>query len=93
VLIANTGAQAVDADVTILFEDRAAVTRTVAVGPTNRFGFDVTTLFSKAAGRKYGVLVEAQDASAPLIVERATYWNGGATFWGAGANAVALPLP
>ncbi|MGE3841938.1 MAG: PQQ-dependent sugar dehydrogenase [Vicinamibacterales bacterium] len=93
VLIANTASLGAVVDLTVLFADATPVTRAVNVEATSRFGFDVTSLFPEAVGRTYGVLVEGRDPGAALVVERATYWNGGAPFWGAGTNAVALPLP
>lgn len=93
VLIANNGPTATTADVTALFADRTPVSRSVTIDATSRFGFDVVSLFPEAANKAYGVLVEGQDAGAALVVERATYWNGGSTFWGAGVNAAGLPLP
>lgn len=93
VLVANTASLGAVVDLTVLFGDRTPVTRAVAVEATSRYGFDVTTIFPEAVGRTYGVLVEGRDPGAALVVERATYWNGGAPFWGAGTNAVALPLP
>jgi hypothetical protein len=91
-LVANTGGATEVANVTLLFENRAPITRTLTVGPTSRSGFDVLSLFPEVANQRYGVLVEAQDPAAPLIVERATYWSAAGGFWSAGVDAVALPL-
>jgi glucose/arabinose dehydrogenase len=91
-LIANTGPTSAPADVTVLFEDRLPITRDVIVGPTSRHGFDLLALFPEVAGQRYGILVEARESSAALVVERATYWNAGGSFWGAGVNAVGVPL-
>jgi hypothetical protein len=92
VLVANTADEPVSALVTILFEDRAAQSREIVLPRTSRFGAHVADLFPDAAHRAYGVLVEAAGGAATLIVERATYWDVGTDFWGAGTNAVALPL-
>jgi hypothetical protein len=92
VLIANTGSTGVDVDVTVLFEDRAAVTRRVTLAPDSRYGFDVVEIFPEAAHRRYGVLVDGRDAGAAIVVERATYWSAPGGFWAAGVSASAMPV-
>jgi hypothetical protein len=92
-LLANTLPIDSDVDVTLLFEDRPPVTHALTIGATSRVGLDVAAVFPDAGGRQYGLLVEAHDPNARLVVERAAYWNEGGRFWAAGVNAVARPLP
>jgi len=43
------------------------------------------------SGEKFGVIVTSLNG-APIVVERAMYWNGGGEFWGAGTNETGFKL-
>lgn len=43
------------------------------------------------SGEKFGVVVTSLNG-APIVVERAMYWNGGGEFWGAGTNETGFKL-
>jgi hypothetical protein len=43
------------------------------------------------SGEKFGVIVTSVNG-APIVVERAMYWNGGGEFWGAGTNETGFKL-
>jgi hypothetical protein len=43
------------------------------------------------SGEKFGVIVTSLN-DAPIVVERAMYWNGGGEFWGAGTNETGFKL-
>ncbi|HTV01169.1 MAG TPA: M12 family metallo-peptidase [Luteitalea sp.] len=94
VLIANTGTAPGTVDVTLLFENGTTAVRTFPMLARSRFNVDVAAEFPEAAGRRFGVLVESVGAApAPLVVERAMYWDAAGQRWAAGTNAVATPLP
>ena len=42
---------------------------------------------------RFSVLVEGTTATAPLVVERASYSSTPTTPWAAGTNSLAMPLP
>ena len=50
-------------------------------------------LVLSAAEQRFGVLVESTTAGAPIVVERAMYWDTPEGVWEAGTGAVATPLP
>jgi hypothetical protein len=43
------------------------------------------------SGERFGVVVTSLNG-APIVVERAMYWNGGGEFWGAGTNETGFKL-
>ena len=93
-LVANTSATPADVRVTVLFEDGTAAERTYRGIPANsRFNVPVGGFFPEAAGRRFGALVESLGASpAPIVVERAVYWDAGGQQWAAGTSALATRL-
>jgi hypothetical protein len=90
-LVANTSSSTTTVRFTLLGE--AGVVRSVeqAVGGNARFSIDVAGLFSEALNSRFSLLVESLEG-APLVVERASYWNAGAVKWSAGTNSLAMPL-
>jgi Tol biopolymer transport system component len=93
VLVANTGPDASDVRVTLLFDDGAPETsRVFTVAAGSRFNVDVRTEFPAAVGRGFGVLVESL-SDAPLVVERSIYNDADGVRWAAGNNASGSPLP
>ena len=94
VLIANTSSVAGDVRVTLLFEDGTSLARTFLIGGQSRFNVDPRAEFPGAIGRRFGVLVESLgSAPAPLVVERAMYWDAAGQRWAAGTAALATRLP
>jgi hypothetical protein len=106
-LLANPGAAAAVADVTLLFEDgsRARGTFTVpAGGRVNvNVGDEAWTFESAAdearfaAGGAFGAVVESTGAEVPLVVESAVYWNapgrdGVTRMWAAGTSTGAVKV-
>jgi len=101
VLIANPGV--VDATVRItLLPDQALSTplvpQTVSVPAGSRFTYEVWSNVSipgtGSGERRFGALVESlAPASAPIVVERATYWTSLGVPFEAGLAALAVPLP
>jgi hypothetical protein len=93
VLVANTSDQAASVQVTLLFEDGDTAQQAFTVGPHRRFNVDVGHLFPAASGRRFGTIVESVGPSpAPLVVERAMYWDANGGVWAAGTNALATLL-
>jgi len=76
--VTNTSARATVLDVTMIPELDGGVssTRTVTVEGSGASRLDLGELFPETAGRRFGVLVEAHDPAARLVVERATQWTG-----------------
>jgi hypothetical protein len=68
--VANVSTQAVDARVTVLFEDAAEVSTVVSVGAGAAITTPVVKLAPAVDGRRYSILVEAVDGSASLLVDR-----------------------
>jgi hypothetical protein len=71
---------------------------TVVVAAESRYTVDMSTAFQSlpvlsAAEQRFGVLVESTTAGAPIVVERAMYWDTPEGVWEAGTGAVATPLP
>lgn len=96
VLIANTSGTPGSARVTLLFEDGTTAQQTFALAPSSRFNVAVGAMFSEAAGRRFGTIVESLavggDAAAELVVERAMYSDAQGVVWAAGTNARATKL-
>jgi hypothetical protein len=95
VLISNVSTFGTSVNITLLFEDRAAITRTISLGPSSRYALNVPDLFPEAAGRRFSTLVESGGAQpGQLVVEQAIYTTpiGGPT-WGGGAAEGGTPLP
>jgi hypothetical protein len=92
VLVANTGSVAAQVRFTLLTE--AGLGRTVQdlVSANGRYSMDVAGTFPEARGKRFSVLVEGVSASAPLVVERASYSSTPIATWAAGNNSLAMPL-
>jgi len=93
ILIANTGASAGTARVSLHFEDGTSVAHDVALPAQSRTNVAVSASFPEAQGRRFGTLIESLGATpAPLVVERAMYASPGGVTWAAGTAAVATRL-
>jgi alpha-tubulin suppressor-like RCC1 family protein len=94
-LVANTAATPAEVRVTLLFEDGTEAVRTFAgLAPKSRFNVPVGYWFPEAAGRRFGAIVESLGPNpAPIVVERAMYWDAAGQRWAAGTNALATKLP
>lgn len=95
VLISNVSTVSATINVTLLFENGPAVTRSLSLGAMSRYALNVPDLFPEAPGKRYSTLVESVGAGgAQLVVEQAIYSTPqGGTPWGAGAAASGTPLP
>jgi hypothetical protein len=91
VLLANPGTSPADVTLTFVRESGAPVTKTFTVAPTSRF--NVTTgpgsLVPELANERFGAIIHA---TAPIMVERALYWNANGVTWSAGTNVTATRL-
>ncbi len=102
ILIANPSPQEAKVRVRLLFEDGTTAPREFAVQANSRFNVDVDADFasafavSPAALRRFGATIESLPAGtsgpAPIVVERAMYWDSEGVFWAAGSNATATRL-
>ena len=93
VLVANTGVTAQPIAITLLPEQGAPRTVAAVVSGNGRFTIDVAGTFPEVAEGRFSVLVEGTNATAPLVVERASYTSTPGTPWAAGTNSLAMPLP
>jgi len=97
-LIANTSASDGQVRVTLCYEDGATEQRMYAMAPRSRANVSVSIDFPRAAGRRFGAIVESVgnpsgDGPAQIVVERAMYTSPGGAAWAAGTNALATRLP
>ncbi len=93
ILVANTAATAATVRVTLLLETGAPQAREFAVAATSRFNVDVAAQFGLPAGTRFSAVVESLGAvPAPIVVERAMYWNANGVLWAAGSNLLATRL-
>jgi hypothetical protein len=93
VLIANVGGSDGLARVRVFFEGGGETEVARTVPANSRTNVDVGAEVVGAEGRRFAVLVESVGGSpAPLVVERATYWDAGGQRWAAGTNAAATRL-
>jgi len=88
ILLANPGSSPANVTITFLRTSGAVITSTFVV-PANARVTRSAGEFGLSSGEKFGLLV---DASQPIAVERAMYWNGGGQFWGGGTNETAVKL-
>jgi hypothetical protein len=95
VLVANNSAAAASVRLTILYENAAEESTTMAVGANRRSTVDISAAFPNSVDRRFSVLVESTNPAqaGALVVERAMYWSTGPDFWGVGSDAVAARLP
>jgi hypothetical protein len=93
ILVANTSTAGASVRVELRFEDGTAAARTFAMAGQSRFNVDVGAEFPDADGRRFGAFVTSLGASAaPIVVERAIYWDAAGQHWAAGTNALATRL-
>jgi hypothetical protein len=88
ILLANPGSSPASVTLTFLRTSGAAITSTFVV-PANARVTRSAGEFGLSSGEKFGLLI---DASQPIAVERAMYWNGGGQFWGGGTNETAVKV-
>jgi len=88
ILLANPNAANASVTLTFLRANAAPLTLTRTVPANGRLTVSAAEALL-ASGEKFGILI---DASQPIAVERAMYWNGGAQFWGAGTNETAVRI-
>jgi hypothetical protein len=93
VLIANTEAVEVHAVMTVLHEKAGIVdTRDLYLKPNSRTSVSLGS-FPLAAGKRFGVLVEApRDGANQIVVERSLYSSLDGRMWSAGATSVATNI-
>lgn len=91
-LVANTADAAGQATVTLLLDDGTTRRKAFALAPRSRTNVAVGREFPDANGHRFGAVVESTGAiRLDLVVERASYWDGGGERWGAGTNTLATP--
>jgi hypothetical protein len=90
-LVANTSPLPTTVRFTLLGESGPVRSVQHVVGASSRFSIDVAGTFSEALNRRFSLLVESLEG-APLVVERASYWDAGGVPWSAGTNSLAMPL-
>jgi hypothetical protein len=93
-LLANTSSVAGDVLVTLRFDDGTSQAKLFRVNGFTRLNVPIRDEFLMAAGRPFGVLIEALGPDPiSLVVERATYWDANGVTWAAGTSALATRLP
>ena len=94
ILVANTGPAPGTARVTLLFEDHTApIARDFPLAPYSRTNVPIASAFPEAVGKAFGATVESLgDEPAPIVVERAIYYDAAGVRWAAGTNALATKL-
>ena len=92
-LIANPGDAVATVTMTLLLDDGTAeLTRVYDLAARSRFSVDVRSEFPLAVGKRFSAVVTTA-SDTPIVVEWAVYRNALGQFWGAGANALATPVP
>lgn len=84
----ESGQRAGDGDADVPAHERRAADAHAHVAANARLTVSAAEA-ALAPGEQFGVVV---DATQPIVVERAMYWNGGGQFWGAGTNETAVRL-
>jgi hypothetical protein len=93
VLLANPDSAAASVTLTFLrIAGGSPITKTVSVPPNARRTVSTGpgTAVPELTDEEFGVVVTADR---PIFVERAMYSNANGTFWAAGSNATATPIP
>jgi hypothetical protein len=90
--VTNRGT-ATNAKVTLLFEDGPEASETFPVAAGARVAIPVDQAFPMAANRRFSILVEGEDPSASLIVDRTMFWRAAGETRTAGADGAATRLP
>jgi hypothetical protein len=96
VLVANPGSTTASVRITLLLESGPSTALTFAVPAHSRRTFDIGGEFQLNAARFATVVESVTDGMtpvAPLVVERAMYWNAGGVVWAAGTNVLGTPIP
>jgi uncharacterized protein YkwD len=88
ILLANPSSAAATVTLTFLGASGSPLTLTRNVPAKGRLTVSAAEA-ALSSGEQFGVLI---DATQPIAVERAMYWNGGGQFWGAGTNETAVRI-
>lgn len=93
ILVANTGSTTAEIRVTYLrtASNGPPITKTYRVGPTSRFNIHVNGAVAELANEHFGAIIESTNG-APIVVERAMYWNALGQTWAGGTNVTAVKL-
>jgi hypothetical protein len=95
VLMANPSNTDADVEMTLLREGegRAPLSLRFTVPANQRLTKSAADFvpLGLQSGERFGVIVKSHNG-APIVVERAMYWNGGGEFWGAGTNETGFKL-
>jgi hypothetical protein len=91
ILLANPGGGDASVRVTLLRNAGLAPLSMDVVVPANSRQTLSSHQFPLGDGERFGVVVESLN-QAPIVVERAMYWNGGGRAMGAGTNETAFKL-
>ena len=93
VVVANTSTAAGSARVSVFFEDGTTESKTIALDARSRTTLHMGTQFPSTTGRRFATLVESLGAvPAPIVVERAMYWDANGVVWAAGTAALGTRL-
>jgi hypothetical protein len=92
ILLANNTNGSATVTIDFIREVDVPVTKTFTVPANSRFNVGVgpSTQVPELSGERFGAVVTS---TAPIVVERALYWNANGEFWSAGTNATATQLP
>ena len=91
ILLANNGSAAASVSVDFIREVENPVTRTFSVPASSRFNISMGpgNTVPELREERFGAVITS---SAPIVVERALYWDAAGQFWGAGTDATATAL-
>jgi hypothetical protein len=91
ILLANNNPSPVTVTIEFIRELRTPITKTFTVAGNSRFNVTAGpgTLVPELNEERFGARITS---SAPIVVERALYWNANGQIWSAGTNATATPL-
>lgn len=90
ILLANPNDTATMVTITYLRTNGSTVAKTYPVPPTSRFNVFVNADVPELSNEDFSAVIEA---TLPIAVERALYWNAEGIKWAAGTNATAARLP
>ena len=91
ILLANTNASAASVTIEFIRELNVPVTRTFTVPANSRVNVTVGpgSLVPELGEERFGAIITS---TAPIVVERALYWNANGEVWSAGTNATGTRL-
>lgn len=92
-LVRNLGVTDEEVRVQVLGSGGVVATHTVPIAAGARLSIDPATLAATPLIGTFGVLVEAVDGEAALVVQHVTYWSVGSAAWGGGVGVPATRLP